>query len=169
MRIRFPAHTARLLLLIAAALILITASAFADPITARVVGVHDGDTITVLTPDKRQIKIRFAEIDAPELSQPYGKKAKQLLSLMVFGKDVSITPVTTDRYRRIVARVFQGNSDINLAMVQAGAAWAYRQYLTDPSLLEAESEARNARTGLWALQPDQITPPWEWRHARTAR
>lgn len=85
---------------------------------------------------------------------------------MVFGKDVSITPITTDKYRRIVARVFQDNRDINLAMVESGAAWAYRQYLTDPSLLEAEAEARNARTGLWALQPDQIMPPWEWRHAK---
>ena len=165
MRIRFPAHTARLFLVIVAALLLTTAPAFAGPITARVVGVHDGDTITVLTPEKRQIKIRFAEIDAPELSQPYGKTAKQLLSRMVFGKEVSITPVTTDRYRRIVARVFQGNRDINLAMVQSGAAWAYRKYLTDPALLEAEARARNARTGLWALQPDQIMPPWTWRHA----
>lgn len=164
-----PAHTASLLLVIAAALLLIGTAASADPITARVVGVHDGDTITVLTSDKRQVRIRFAEIDAPELSQPYGKKAKQLLSRMVFGKDVSITPMTIDKYRRIVARVSQGNSDINLALVQTGAAWAYRKYVTDPAFLEAEAEARNARTGLWALQPDQIMPPWEWRHARTAR
>ncbi len=163
MRTCFPAHTA--ILVIAAALFLLTATAFADPITARVVSVHDGDTITVLTPDKRQIKIRFAEIDAPELAQPYGKKAKQLLARMVFGKDVSIAPMTTDKYRRIVARVYQDNRDINLAMVQSGAAWAYRKYLTDPAILEAEARARNARTGLWALQPDQIMPPWKWRHA----
>lgn len=168
MRPCFTAHTVSLLLVIAAALILIIAPAFADPISARVVGVHDGDTITVLTPDKRQIKIRFAEIDAPELSQPYGKKAKQRLSLMVFGKEVSITPVTTDKYRRIVARVYQGDRDINLAMVQSGAAWAYRKYLTDPAFLEAEDIARNARTGLWALQPDQIMPPWEWRRAKAS-
>jgi endonuclease YncB( thermonuclease family) len=152
MRTCFPAHTARLLLVMVAALVLMATPACADP-------------ITVLTPEKRQIKIRFAEIDAPELAQPYGNKAKQLLSRMVFGKEVSITPLTIDHYRRIVARVVQGNRDINLAMVQSGAAWAYRQYLTDPSLLEAEAEARNARTGLWALQPDQIMPPWTWRHA----
>ncbi len=168
MRTFFPAHTASFLLVIVAALVLMAAPAFAGPITARVVSVHDGDTMTVLTPEKRQIKIRFAEIDAPELSQPYGKKSRQLLSLMVFGKDVSITPVTTDKYRRTVARVSHGNSDINLAMVQSGAAWAYRKYLTDPAFLEAEADARNARTGLWALQPDQITPPWEWRRAKAS-
>jgi endonuclease YncB( thermonuclease family) len=169
MRTRFPAHTSSLLLVIIAALVFLAAPAFAAPFTARVVGIHDGDTITVLTPDKRQVKIRFAEIDAPELSQPYGKKAKRLLSRMVFGKDVSIVPMIIDKYGRTVARVSQGNSDINLALVQSGAAWAYRTYLTDPSLLEAEAEARNARIGIWALQPDQITPPWEWRDAKTAK
>lgn len=169
MRTNFPANASSILLLIVAAVVLLITPAFADPITARVVGVHDGDTITVLTPEKRQIKIRLAEIDAPELSQPYGKKAKQLLSLMVFGKDVSFTPLTTDKYGRTVARVYQGQNDINLAMVQTGAAWAYRKYLTDTAFLEAETEARKTGTGLWALQPDQVTPPWEWRRAKAAR
>lgn len=168
MRTCFSSHTASLFLVIVAALVLIATAAFADPIAARVVGVHDGDTITVLTPDKHQIKIRFAEIDAPELSQPYGKKAKQRLSLMVFGKEVSITPITTDKYRRMVARVYHGNRDINLAMVQSGAAWAYRKYLTDPAFLEAEAKARNTRSGLWGLQSDQIMPPWEWRRTRAS-
>jgi endonuclease YncB( thermonuclease family) len=168
MRTGFLANSS-LLPVIAAVLVLFITPAFADPIIARVVGVHDGDTITVLTPEKRQIKIRLAEIDAPELSQPYGKKAKQLLSLMVFGKDVSIMPRTTDKYGRTVASVYQAQNDINLAMVQTGAAWAYRKYLTDTSFLEAETEARKAGTGLWALPPDQIMPPWEWRRAKTSR
>jgi endonuclease YncB( thermonuclease family) len=163
------AHTSSILLILAAVIVLIIHPASAQPITARVIGVHDGDTITVLTPEKRHIKIRLAEIDAPELSQPYGKKAKQLLSLMVFSKDVSITPLTIDKYGRTVARVYHGETDINLAMVRTGAAWAYRKYLTDNSFLDAEAEARKAGAGLWALQPDQIMPPWEWRHAKTAR
>ncbi len=169
MRTDFPVNTASLLLVIVAALVLITIPAFADPISARVVGVHDGDTITVLTSENNQLKIRLAEIDAPELSQPYGKKAKRLLSLMVFGKDVSITPMTIDKYRRTVGRVYQAQTDINLAMVQTGAAWAYRKYLTDPAFLEAEAEAKEAGIGLWALHPDQIMPPWEWRHSKPPR
>lgn len=169
MRTTVSAYTSSILLILAAAIVLIITPASAQPITARVVGVHDGDSITVLTPEKHQIKIRLAEIDAPELSQPYGKKAKQLLSLMVFGKDVSITPLTIDKYGRTVARVYQAQNDINLAMVQTGAAWAYRKYVTDQAFLEAEAAAKKAGIGLWALQPDQITPPWEWRHSKTAR
>ena len=87
----------------------------------------------------------------------------------MFGKDVSITPLTIDKYGRTVGRVYQAQTDINLAMVQTGAAWAYRKYVTDQAFLEAEAEAKKAGTGLWALQPDQITPPWEWRHSKTAR
>lgn len=169
MRTTVSAHTSSILLILAAAIVLIITPASAQPITARVVGVHDGDSITVLTSENNQIKIRLAEIDAPELSQPFGKKAKQLLSLMVFGKDVSITPLTIDKYGRTVARVYQAQNDINLAMVQTGAAWAYRKYVTDQAFLEAEAEAKKAGIGLWALQPDQITPPWEWRHSKTAR
>lgn len=169
MRTAFFANTTCILLILAAAIILIITPASAQPITARVVGVHDGDSITVLTSENDQIKIRLAEIDAPELSQPYGKKAKQLLSLMVFGKDVSITTLTIDKYGRTVGRVYQAQTDINLAMVQTGAAWAYRKYVTDQAFLEAEAEAKKAGIGLWALQPDQITPPWEWRHSKTAR
>lgn len=156
-----------LLILVAVLVFTVIAPASAQPITARVVGVHDGDTITVLTPEKHRIKIRLAEIDAPELSQPYGKRAKQLLSLMVFGKDVFITPLTIDKYGRTVGRVYQGNRDINLAMVQTGAAWAYRKHLTEPAFLEAEAEARKAGVGVWGLRPDQITPPWEWRRPKT--
>lgn len=165
MRTAFFTNTTSILLILAAAIVLIITPASAQPITARVVGVHDGDSITVLTSENNQIKIRLAEIDAPELSQPYGKKAKQLLSLMVFGKDVSITPLTIDKYGRTVGRVYQAQTDINLAMVQTGAAWAYQKYLTDKSFLDAEAEARKAGAGLWALEPDQVMPPWEWRHA----
>ena len=169
MRTAFFANTTSILLILAAALLMIITSASAQPIPARVVGVHDGDSITVLTSENIQIKIRLAEIDAPELSQPYGKKSKQLLALMVFGKEVSITPMTIDKYGRTVARVYQAQNDINLAMVQTGAAWAYRKYLTDQAFLEAEAEAKKAGIGLWALQSDQITPPWEWRRSKTAR
>lgn len=121
MRTTDSAHTSGILPILAAAFVLIIIPASAQPITtARVVGVHDGDSITVLTPEKRHIKIRLAEIDAPELSQPYGKKAKQLLSLMVFSKDVSITPLTIDKYRRTVARVYHGECALQPPRRHAG-------------------------------------------------
>ena len=138
-------------------------AAAAEPIAGQVVGVHDGDTITVLTAGKHQLKIRLAEIDAPELDQPYGGKAKQALADLVFGQVVSILPAATDRYGRTVGRVYREGQDVNLALVHAGAAWAFLKYQTDAIFSQAETAARSAQIGLWALQADQIMPPWEWR------
>lgn len=130
---------------------------------AKVVGVGDGDTITVLDTTSQQHKIRLAEIDAPERGQPWGDRSRQALSALVFGKMVSVQQTDTDRYGRVVARVFGDGQDVNRAMVQDGHAWAYRQYLTDDTLLATEARARAERSGLWSMSDAQTVPPWEWR------
>lgn len=137
-----------------------------ESIFGKVVGVHDGDTITVLTPYMEELKIRLGEIDAPELKQPYGQKAKQMLSDMVFGKEVVIIKTDRDRYGRTVGRVYLGEEDINRAMAAQGGAWAYLQYLSDNAILEAQNTAQSQKIGVWALQADQVTAPWEWRKAQ---
>jgi endonuclease YncB( thermonuclease family) len=116
----------------------------------------------------RQTKVRLAEIDTPESRQPYGNRAKQALSALVFGKEVRVVVVDTDRYGRTVGRVYADALDVNAAMVRQGAAWVYRKYSRDPSLLLLEQEARSARRGLWALPETERTPPWEWRAAARA-
>ena len=128
----------------------------------RVVGVADGDTITVLTDGRESIRIRLAEIDAPEKSQAFGQRSKQSLSDMVFGKAVRVEQQDVDRYGRVVGRVFVGGTDVSAEQVRQGMAWVYRQYLRDTTLLNVEQEARAARRGLWSdLNP---MPPWEYRH-----
>jgi micrococcal nuclease len=99
----------------------------ATPETARVVGISDGDTITVLTPEKKQVKIRLNGIDAPETGQPFGTRAKQLASELAFGKTVTIKERDKDRYGRTVAEVIlpDGRS-MNHEMVREGMAWWYR-------------------------------------------
>ncbi|MDE1152822.1 MAG: thermonuclease family protein [Micavibrio sp.] len=144
--------------------LLATTPVLAATLSGKVVSVADGDTITILTSDKVQVKIRLVEIDAPEKDQPYGQNSKKALSDLVFGKDVTVEWGKTDRYKRTLGRVFVGDTDVNLQQVRQGAAWAYTQYLTDERIKQAETEARNAKAGLWALQADQIMPPWEWRH-----
>lgn len=141
-------------------------SAFAETLHGRVVAVADGDTITILTAQKEQIKVRLTEIDAPEKDQPYGQKSKQALSDLVFKKEVSVSSKSKDRYGRTLGRVFVNDKDINLSMVANGYAWAYMKYLTDPAIKEAENKARDSALGLWGLQADQIMPPWEWRKAK---
>jgi len=72
-------------------------------ITARVVGVHDGDALTALTDDKRQLKVQLHGIDAPELGQPFGQASKRTLSDRMFGKQVTPRSTGTDRYGRTLA------------------------------------------------------------------
>ncbi|QXP92206.1 thermonuclease family protein [Methylococcus capsulatus] len=134
----------------------------AETLEGRVVGVHDGDTITVLDVSKKQHKIRFAQIDAPESRQDFGQASKQSLSDLVFGKQVTVEVETTDKYGRTVGKVLVGGTDANLEQVRRGMAWVYRQYAHDPDYFAAEESARNAKTGLWS-RPDAV-PPWEFRH-----
>lgn len=134
----------------------------------RVVGITDGDTLTLLTPDNRQVKVRLVDIDAPEHDQPGGDKAKQALSNLAFGKEVRIADQGTDKYGRTLGRVYVGTTDVNAALVAQGAAWVYRQYNRDPKLLDLEASAKNNRQGLWALPESQRVPPWEWRHGAAA-
>lgn len=132
-------------------------------ITGRVVGVTDGDTLKMLDAQNQQHTIRLAEIDAPERGQPWGNRSKQTLSALTFGKTVSVQQTDTDRYGRVVGRVFADGEDVNRAMVEQGAAWAYRQYLTDQTLIATEARARRERAGLWSMSDAQTVAPWDWR------
>jgi endonuclease YncB( thermonuclease family) len=158
----------RSLALAAAALIAAGQPAFAERIAGRVVGVADGDTLTVLTDHKRQVRVRLAGIDTPERRQPYGTRARQVLSALAFGRSAEVEVEDTDRYGRSVGRVRVGGRDVNAEMVRRGAAWVYVRYNRDPALVALEAKARVARRGLWALPEAERVPPWEWRAARRA-
>lgn len=129
----------------------------------KVVGVSDGDTFTLLTPENKQIKVRLAEIDAPESAQPFGSRAKQKLSDLIFAREVLVVEQDTDRYGRLVGHVYVGDIHVNRRLVQEGAVWVYRQYLEDQSLLQDEKMAKEAKKGLWSLPVYEQVPPWEWR------
>lgn len=129
--------------------------------TLRVVGVHDGDTLTGLDENKVQHKIRLDGIDAPELGQPFGRAAKQALSDKVFGKDVVVEPKTKDRYGRTIGHVLVDGRDVNLEMLAEGMAWHFKQYDDDARRAQAEEESRAGGKGLWA--DEHAEPPWEWR------
>jgi len=131
--------------------------------SGKVVGIADGDTITVLQ-DKKQVRIRLYGIDCPEGGQAFGKKAKQFTSEMVFGKIVEIDHIDTDRHGRIIALVRVDGVLVNSALVQEGLAWVYNYYCTLPFCEEwfvLQLKARDAKRGLWA-DPNHI-PPWEFR------
>lgn len=131
--------------------------------TGRVIAITDGDTIKVLVNGREQRTVRFAEIDAPEKSQPWGNRSRQALSALVYGRNVEVRQADTDRYGRTVAHVLVDGRDINREMVASGAAWAFRRYLVDQSLIGVEAAARQQRLGLWSMPPNEIVAPWEWR------
>ena len=128
----------------------------------RCVGVSDGDTISVMH-DGKSVKIRLNGVDCPELHQAYGTKAKKATSDLVFGDDVTIEPVKTDRYGRTVARVYaQGGASLEEALVADGLAWWYQQYAPEETRLQTlEEAARRAQKGLWA-DPNPVAP-WDYR------
>ena len=156
-----------LALAVAAALPIVSVAA-AD-LRGKVVGITDGDTVRLLVGARSEYKIRLGEIDAPENGQPFGRASKRMLSDLVFGKTVTARVTDIDRYGRSVAVLTSGRININSEMVRRGGAWAYRRYLSDQRYLLWETEARQALRGLWGLQPDQVTAPWDWRAARRGR
>jgi len=135
--------------------------------SGKVIGVADGDTITVLR-DKQPQKIRLYGIDCPEKRQSFGNKAKQFTSELVFGKLVEVEPVATDRYVRTVAFVQVENVLVNEELIKEGLAWVYKRYCKLPVCNDMwdslEVEARSGKRGLWG--DSGHVPPWEFRRQK---
>lgn len=161
------------------AFFLFTSPALAATLECRGIGISDGDTLTCLTADKRQEKIRLRGIDAPEHKQPFGERSRQYLSDLAFGKPVTVHWTKRDRWGRIVGAVWVEPADCpgcghtldtGAAQLSVGMAWWYRAYAKEQprqerhqyELEEAEAQARAA--GLWH-DADPV-PPWDWRRKK---
>jgi len=132
------------------------------PFTGTVVRVIDGDTIEVLK-DSVLIRVRLNGIDAPEKSQPYGKKAKEFVANSLAGKTVKVVPFNHDRYGRLIGDIYLSDESwFNEQIVKAGFAWHYKKYSSDEKLARAELIARDLKVGLWQ-EPSPIAP-WDYRY-----
>lgn len=166
---------------IGAALLAFAVATGAFELEGRVVGVADGDTVTVLDARRVQHRIRLAGIDAPEKGQPFGQRSKQNLSALVFGRPVRIEWHKQDRYGRKVGKVWIAapdclnqscpkTVDANLAQLAVGLAWWHRDYASEQPAADrgryefAEADSRKRQVGLWADRAP--LPPWEWRRQR---
>ncbi|EPE5156124.1 TPA: thermonuclease family protein [Escherichia coli] len=148
---------------------LFSCSLYAAEFQGKVIRVHDGDTIEVKTLPAKivvyevPIRVRLINIDAPEKKQPFGRWSTNQLKTLLAGQSVTVSYTQTDRYGRIIGRVFTTNgTDASRFMVQSGAAWVYARYNTDKSLPALQREAQEQKRGLWA-DPNPV-PPWEWRN-----
>lgn len=140
-------------------------SAYAEAFTARVIAVLDGDTVLVLR-NNTPVKIRLADIDAPEKAQAYGLESKQSLSGMVLKKQISVNIQAADAYGRLVAHLAVGGKSVNEEQVRRGMAWEYSNYHSNKTYIALQSEAQQARRGLWAQTGPM--PPWQWRKLHAA-
>jgi len=137
-------------------------------ITGKVVAITDGDTFKLLTKDTVLLKVRLANIDCPEKKQPYSFIAKQFISNAIFNKKVTLEVLKKDRYRRLIANVFYGDSiNLNHELVKEGLAWHYVKYSKDTILQRLENLAKEEKIGLW--QDMNAIPPWDWRDHKKKR
>lgn len=135
----------------------------AAELNGKVIHVLDGDTIEVLQ-DNKPVRIRLANIDAPEKIQPFGTWSANQLKKLVAGKQVKVTYTQTDRYGRVLGLVETKYVNVNRAQIISGAAWVYDRYNADTALPALQKEAQEQRRGLWA--ESNPIPPWEWRHRK---
>ncbi|MDR2710046.1 MAG: thermonuclease family protein [Burkholderiales bacterium] len=143
-------------------LLLLTAPFAHAAASCKVVGIADGDTLLVRCEKKRMERVRLAEIDAPEIGQAFGRRAKESLSAMCYGKQATLKrQKNPDDYGRTLARVTCNGKDVNAEQVRRGMAWVYDHYVTDRSLYALQKDAQRAKRGLWAGK--KPTPPWEYR------
>jgi endonuclease YncB( thermonuclease family) len=142
----------------------------AGSLTGRVVGIADGDTLTLLDARNAQHKIRLSGIDSPEKGQPFGHACKKSLSDLAYGRVVAVESNKLDRYGRVIGKVLVNSQDVNLEQVRRGCGWHYKKYQNKQILDDrlsynaAEESAKASKVGLWA--DNEPMPPWDWRKAR---
>lgn len=153
-------------------LLLLPPTATAVELFGSVIGIADGDTLTLLDASRVRHRIRLDGIDAPERSQPFGQRAHESLTELTQGRTVHAACGKTDRYGRAVCNVTVDGLDVGLEQVRRGLAWHYVRYAREQSPQErvdyarAEAAARAASVGLWSgAQP---TAPWDYRRERAA-
>jgi len=117
--------------LLAAAFLPLHASGEGFLFQGRVVGISDGDTITVLDSDQVHYRIRLGGIDAPERGQPFGNVSRQHMAELAFDKQAAADCYKIDRYRRLICTVYVDEKDVGLAQLDAGLAWWYRKYANE--------------------------------------
>lgn len=154
-------HIATLMLLLS------IAEVRAETMTGEVVGISDGDSITVIDSQNSEYKVRLRGIDAPEKGQPFWKVSKTSLSEMLYGKTIQVEWTKTDRYKRLIGKIRINDTDANLEQLKRGYAWHYKAFAREQPPEEAEEYgatekvAKSYRIGLWSdMNP---VPPWEWR------
>jgi endonuclease YncB( thermonuclease family) len=146
-----------------------------DParLSGKVVHISDGDTFIIEDENGKRTTVRIHAIDAPELSQDFGRESRENLRALIADQQVEIRKHNTDQFQRIVGTVFTGQKDIGLAQVAGGFAWHFKQYQKEQpadereAYAKAEETARSSRLGLWS--GNNPLPPKDYRRGHDPR
>ena len=149
-----------------ALMLLILPQADLKTINGKVISIKDGDTFSIKDQRGRFYKVRLADVDAPEITQPFGRPAKRLMEDLVLKKVVRINYTQVDKYKRLIGKVFLPNGKIlNEEALKAGLAWHYRVKHPHSTYLEKmEYKAWKKKIGLWVQE--KPIPPWEFRREK---
>lgn len=161
---RITLHPLKSLIIATVSLLFAVSALAAAAVPVKLVGVSDGDTITVVMAGQ-QTKIRLYGIDAPEKTQDFGQVSTEAIKRLTTGKTITVQPYERDKYGRTVGMVFADGVNVNEAQVKAGNAWVYQQYCNESFCAQwkaFEQEAMTSGIGLW--KDASPTAPWEWRH-----
>ena len=143
----------RLILLLTAIVLPLAVQAEVRSYVATVTHVSDGDTVWVKPPwGGPPIQVRVQGIDAPEVCQPFGPQARQALQRRLLHRPVRVTERGRDDYSRTLARLQVQGQDVGGWLVSEGLAWSYRYGRNPGPYQSLQSQARQARRGLWSQQ-----------------
>ncbi|MGH9382943.1 MAG: thermonuclease family protein [Vicinamibacterales bacterium] len=124
-------------------------------ITGKVVSVIDGDTVDLLLPAKRVLRVRLYGVDAPERGEPFSTQARTFTRVLMFSRDVEAVVKDVDAYDRLVARVSVDGKDASAAILAAGLGCTFHRYVSDAGLDLAQARARQGHLGFWATGAQQ--------------
>ncbi len=153
----------------------------AAPISAReewvngtVASVHDGDTATVVTDDRRSLRVRFYGVDAPERAnedwpdQAGSVPASEFMQKLLRNKAVSVRLTGEQTYKREVGEVFVDGRSASRELLRAGFGWWNTKHARDDlDLQRLEAAAKRAKLGLWKM--GRPVAPWQYRNQHRTR
>ena len=142
---------------------LLPTTVLATTLTAKVVSVTDGDTLTVADSSTKQRVILYG-IDCPEMGQEFGKEARQFTDSHCYGKTITLDDRGKDKLGRMIAVVFlPDGTNLNEELVAQGLAWWSDKYAANETKLkQLHEQAKAEQKGLWSAS--NPVPPWIFRN-----
>jgi micrococcal nuclease len=124
----------------------------------------EGDMLQVTTGDGVEHTVRLADIDTPDLRQPFAAESQQALTDLALGKHVRVVSLYVDKHRRHIGTVQMGDVSIGELLIEQGFAWHYLKQSDAESLSRAQANAKAKGLNIWS----EASPvsPWDYRQAK---